>query len=56
MKSYTFVLTETETNLVMQALGELPAKFSFELIGNLRSQAEAANAPPVDLPVKAEKK
>lgn len=37
---FKFELTEQESNLVMQALGELPAKMTMQLISKLHIQAK----------------
>ncbi len=38
-KEFKFTLTENESNLIVQALGELPFKIVGTLIANLQTQA-----------------
>ena len=42
-KKYKLELTEEEVNIVLQALGELPAKISLKVIQIIASQAENNN-------------
>ena len=37
---FKFEVTEQEANLILQALGELPAKFTIDLILKLKEQAK----------------
>ncbi len=46
MNEYAFTLTEQEANLVLQALGELPARVSMNLIGKIQTQAAQVQAQP----------
>ena len=41
---YKFELTEDQTNLILEGLGELPAKKSWWLIGTIRQQAQEQDA------------
>ena len=45
MNEYAFTLTEQEANLVLQALGELPARVSMQLINKIQAQAQAQAQP-----------
>ncbi len=47
MNEYKLTLTEQDANLVLQALGELPARVSMQLISKIQTQAQAqAQAQP----------
>ena len=37
---YKFEFTEEEANIILQALGEVPAKISMGLIANIQNQAQ----------------
>ena len=39
MNEFTFTVTEQEANIILQALGELPARVSMGLIAKLQAQA-----------------
>lgn len=40
MKEFTITVTEQEAQIILNGLGELPAKFSIELILKLKQQFE----------------
>ncbi len=40
---YTFTFTEQETNVILTALGELPAKVSLHLINRIHSEVNRQN-------------
>jgi hypothetical protein len=48
-KQFKFILDEKEANLIMQALGEMPARMSMTLITKLQQQAiqAASNVVPI---------
>ena len=48
-KTFDFNVTEQEANLIIQALGEVPAKHSMNLISKL--QRQAAEQPKMDQPI-----
>lgn len=44
---YKFDMSQTEANVVMAGLAELPAKHSYDLINKLKGQAAAQQVPAV---------
>ncbi|MCG8333546.1 MAG: hypothetical protein MJE63_03455 [Proteobacteria bacterium] len=40
---YTFIFTEQETNVILTALGELPAKVSLHLINRIHTEVNRQN-------------
>ncbi len=56
MPQLHFQMSLEEANLVFKALGELPFKDVFELIGKLNEQANAQLQNPVQLQKKIQKK
>ena len=43
---YKFDLSQTEANVVMAGLAELPAKHSYDLINKMKGQAASQQVPP----------
>ena len=52
MQKMTIELTETETNLILQALASQPYKDVFQMIAKLQSEFIAQNPPEQNLPAR----
>lgn len=55
MEKITLILPIEQVNTIMQALGELPAKMSFETMANINSQV-MAQLPPLPETAAGERK
>ena len=55
-KTFTFNLTEQKVNMILQGLGELPAKTSMPLIIELQNEAQKQLQGPVREAEKIEEK